>query len=330
MASPSISRGLVRFIVADNETGNRLDHLVASRLNGFSRTRINHFIRDGVIRVQGTIRKPGYRVTAGEVVSGEVYSPPSPDFTPAPVDFEVLHADASCLVINKPPGLVVHPAPGHHNETLAHGLLYRYPELADAGPDITRPGIVHRIDKDTSGLLLIARTRAAHEYFTGQFKSRAIHKVYLAFVFGNPKDESGRISLPISRHPVHRKKMAATTADQGRRAETLWQATERFDGITLMQFVIKTGRTHQIRVHSAAIGHQIVGDPTYGYKNPLKSFGLKPELVHLVSRIERQMLHARTLSFIHPETGQEMTIEAPLPHDMAVFHGELCKTLSAA
>ncbi len=323
MVDSSDSRELIRFTVEDDEAGKRLDNLIASRLSGFSRTRITKLIRDGDILVQNAIRKPSYRVSAGESICGRLYSDSSPEFIPEPVEFEIIYADASCIIINKPPGLVVHPSPGHPHGTLAHGLVHRFPELARIGPEPTRPGIVHRLDKDTSGLLLIARTGDAHRYFTNLFKARAISKAYTAFVYGTPETEEGRITLPLSRHHVHRKKMAATTPDQGRYAETCWRVIEHFDGITLLEFDIKTGRTHQIRVHSAAIGHQIVGDPTYGYKNPVKFFAVKPEIAQLVKPIRRQMLHARNLSFPHPETGAVVTFEAPIPEDMAAFHKAL-------
>ena len=211
---------------------------------------------------------------------------------------------------------MVHPAPGHTSGTLVNALLYHCPQLGAIGGEI-RPGIVHRLDKDTSGTMVVAKNGAAHENLGAQFKDRTVCKDYLGLVYGEPQSDSGSINIPIGRHPVDRKRMSTTTR-KGRNAETLWKVRERFDGLTLFKLRLKTGRTHQIRVHCAAIQHPLVGDPVY---RPRKL----PQIIEknyastagLVRTVSRQMLHAWRLGFTHPKTGEELSFESPLPEDMA-------------
>jgi 23S rRNA pseudouridine1911/1915/1917 synthase len=220
-------------------------------------------------------------------------------------------------VINKEAGLVVHPAPGHYTGTLVNGLLYHCPDLTGVGGEI-RPGIVHRLDKDTSGAIVVAKNDTVHNNLSLQFKSKKIKKKYLALVYGEIESDSGTISLPIGRHPIDRKKMS-TISRKGRSAETSWRVKERFCGVTFLELSLKTGRTHQIRVHCATINHPIVGDSVYCSRKAVKS---------LIKSIPRQMLHAWCLGFTHPITQKFMSLEAPIPQDMSKVLNELRAELS--
>jgi 23S rRNA pseudouridine1911/1915/1917 synthase len=249
------------------------------------------------------LKKSGYRVRAGEQIKGFIPPPEPVRFHPEPIPLDILYEDMHLIVVNKPPGLVVHPAPGHHSGTLVNGLLYHCPNLEGIGTKL-RPGIVHRLDKDTSGTLVVAKTGFVHHHLSDQFKSRRIEKKYLALVLGEPRADSGTISDPIGRHPIHRKRMS-TTSRKGREAETRWRVRKRIEGATLLELDLKTGRTHQIRVHCAAIHHPIIGDPVYGYRRISKQISAP-----------RQMLHAWRLGFFHPATGEWMRFESPIPEDM--------------
>ena len=264
-------------------------------------------IREGAVCVNETLRKPGYRVKAGDVIEGAVPPPEPVAFAPEPMPLSVLYEDSDLIVVNKPPGLVVHPAPGHSSGTLVNGLLYHCPELQGIGTK-QRPGIVHRLDKDTSGTLVVAKSGIVHRHLSHQFKSRKVEKRYLALVLGIMESDSGKVNLPIGRHPVHRKKMSTKSA-KGRSAETDWKIRERFPNASLLEVVLKTGRTHQIRVHCSAIRHPVIGDPVYG--RPM--IGKFPIVPH------RQMLHAWRLGFTHPVLEKWMQFESPIPEDMKEF-----------
>jgi 23S rRNA pseudouridine1911/1915/1917 synthase len=242
------------------------------------------------------------------------------DYSPEFILIEIIYQDDQIVVINKPPGLVVHPAPGHADGTLVNALLHHCPDLGAIGGEV-RPGIVHRLDKDTSGTMVIAKNSAAHEELSRQFKAREVEKKYLALVYGTPQSDTGSVRLPIGRHPVDRKRMSTTTR-KGRDAETTWQVCERFPGITLLELNLKTGRTHQIRVHCAAIGHPVVGDPVYRPRKLFADSGsllaeIPPPVVSALKSISRQMLHAWRLSFTHPSEKILLAFESPMPPDMA-------------
>ena len=290
--------------VDETDAGKRLDILISSRISDCSRVLATHHIRSGNIRIDDSVKKPGYRVRAGERIKGFLPPPEPVRFQPESIPMDILYEDAHLIVINKQPGLVVHPAPGHHSGTLVNGLLSHCPKLEGIGTKL-RPGIVHRLDKDTSGTLVVAKTGSIHQHLSDQFKSRRIEKTYLALVFGEMDADSGTISLPIGRHPSDRKRMS-TISRKGRTAETVWRVRERFEGVTLLELDLKTGRTHQIRVHCAAIHHPIIGDPVYGRRRVGKQ------------RIAaaRQMLHAYRLGLEHPATGRWMTFESLVPGDM--------------
>lgn len=292
--------------VDDSAAGLRLDLYVLGLTSSLSRSGISRLIRTGHIRVNGAAQKPGYSVHTGDKIEIEIPVPEQPRFSAEPISLSILYQDAHLIAINKPPGLVVHPAPGNFSGTLVNALLYHCPDLEGIGGMI-RPGIVHRLDKDTSGVIVVAKTQTALLSLTDQFKNRTIQKQYLALVHGNPKADAGRIELSIGRHPVYRKKMS-TMSRSGRTAISVWKIAERFQKACLLEVELVTGRTHQIRVHCAAIHHPVIGDPVYGNRK------LDRELPENVCR---QMLHARRLEIFHPETGNRLGFEAPVPGDMA-------------
>ncbi len=298
--------------ISDELMGERLDQ-VAVAATGATRGRVAAAIKNGLILVSGQPKKPGYRVKPGEIVSGRVESTvePAPQAESLPLD--ILFEDDHIIVVNKPAGMVVHPAPGNPSKTLVNALLHHCPHLEHPGEDVPeRAGIVHRLDKDTSGVLVAAKSRRAFEFLQKEFKQRRVQKVYLALAIGTLDESSGRITLPIGRHPVKRKIMAVNT-ERARHAETRWRVLERLDGYTLVEVELKTGRTHQIRVHFRALGYPLAGDMVYGFRRK-KSIDMP-----------RQMLHARALGFRHPWSGQRVDFIAPLPMDMAgVLEGLGC------
>ncbi len=308
--------------VVEDEAGKRLDALVASAFPEISRTLAGRLIREGVIQVNESVKKPGFRVNSGDFISGLIPEAAPFHLDPQPIEINILFENDDCLVINKQPGLVVHPSPGHEKGTLANGLIHLRPGINGVGGVPGRPGIVHRLDKDTSGVMVIAKTEDAFRHLAFQFKERTIEKAYLGFVYGN-MPESGHIDLPIGRHTKDRKKMSAASAGKSRDAETFYNLIKQFNKIALVKFTIKTGRTHQIRVHSAAIGHPIVGDMVYGMKKPHKYFHDDPRMWEIVKKVPRQMLHAWRLSFILPGPNHQITIEAKIPKDMQMFQASL-------
>lgn len=312
LLSPATAAAGFSFSIQPHEAGQRLDALVAFRIIDLSRSLAAKLIARGFIRVNTTPRKAGYRVKPGDVVSGQIPAAEPAACIPEPVDFGILYEDQALIVVNKPPGLVVHPAAGHHSGTLVHGLVHHCPDLQGVGGE-RRPGIVHRLDKDTSGILLVAKNQAAHVHLSRQFKTRSIQKTYLAIVRGEMPAESGAVSLPIGRHPVDRKKMS-TRSRRSRTAETRWRLRRAFQGASLLEVALKTGRTHQIRVHLAAIGHGILGDPLYGKGRLGGRWG--PLSNWAAPSPSRQMLHAWRIGFQHPATNIPLAFEAPLPRDM--------------
>ena len=314
--------GAFSICVANSDQGRRLDVLVATHLSNCSRSFAANLISNAEIRVDGQPKKPGYRVKTGDKIEGRIPAPEPIGFKPEPIEINRLYEDKHLVVINKPPGLVVHPAPGHYSGTLVNALLYHCPDLKGIGGAL-RPGIVHRLDKDTSGALVVAKSADAHEYLAGQFKARTVQKTYLALVFGEFGETAGTIRLTIGRHPTDRKRMS-TKSRKRREAETKWEICEQFKAITLLKLHLKTGRTHQIRVHCAAMDHPIVGDPVYRprklMKNITKTYSTLPlSMADALKAVNRQMLHAWRLGFVHPKTGEKMVFEAPLPRDMAAL-----------
>jgi 23S rRNA pseudouridine1911/1915/1917 synthase len=296
-----------------SEAGMRLDVFLGSHLADVSRSFAAHLVEAGHVLVNDRARKPGYRLKEGDLVTGRLPAPQPSGFLPEPIPLHRLYEDADIVVINKPAGLVVHPAPGHRAGTLVNALLYHCPDLTGIGAEL-RPGIVHRLDKDTTGTLVVAKTAAALEHLAGQFKGRTVRKDYLALVRGEMAAPSGVVRLAIGRHPVDRKRMS-TRSRKGREAETEWRVRQTLGGVTLLELRLHTGRTHQIRVHCAAIGHPILGDPVYGRDRRGGPEGLR-----------RQMLHALRLELDHPRTGERMAFESPLPEDIRAVLDELAGT----
>ena len=301
-------------IVTDSHSGKRLDIFIQHHEAYSSRSRIQELIRDGLALVNGKQEKSGYKVKTGDRVTLELSERPVREVLPENIPLNVVFEDDYLVVLNKPPGLVVHPAPGNYTGTLVNALLFHYGSLPSSGKGMTdkegnereRAGIVHRLDKDTSGVMVVARTEEVLRALMAQFKQRVVKKKYLALVTGVIKKGSGTIETPIGRHVKERKKISVHTASP-REAVTHFIVKERFPGATLIEVEIKTGRTHQIRVHMAHAGFPVLGDRTYG--------GARAAKVRDIV-ISRQMLHAESLSLYHPVTGHPLTFIAPPPQDM--------------
>jgi 23S rRNA pseudouridine1911/1915/1917 synthase len=282
----------------------RLDVFLSTHQTEISRSRLKKLIVEGRVTVNGVVRPVGYKVREGDHVTIQVPVPVLLDTIAEPIPLDIIFEDAYMLALNKSAGIVVHPAPGHYTGTLVNALLYHCKDLSGIG-GVERPGIVHRLDKDTSGLVLVAKTELAHKNLAAQFKKRKIHKEYLAIVKGNVKKDTGSIHANIGRHKFHRKKMD-TKASNGREASTKYQVVYRCKDWSYLKIWPKTGRTHQIRVHLASIQHPVIGDQLYGGKYP----NLK---------ISRQALHAHRLELKHPILGSDLSFNAPLPQDMEIF-----------
>ncbi len=307
--------GNFSLFVDPTESGMRLDAYLPAHLSECSRSRAAELIRQGNVLVDGVPRKASYKVKSHEGVTGCVPPPEEVDMVAEPLPLDILFEDRHLLVLNKPAGMVVHPSAGHPTGTLVNGLLHHCPDLEGIGAQ-RRPGIVHRLDKDTSGVLVVAKNSVAHQGLSAQFKARLVHKEYLALVAGVPARASGVIDLPLGRHGQERKKMAVV-GHGGREALTLWRVRERFTDATLLTVTLKTGRTHQIRVHCLSMGHPIIGDPVYGRRRSvLRQARSLPALYDVVNAAKRQMLHAHRLRFTHPVNEDELCFEAVLPDDM--------------
>ena len=313
----------IHFAILASEAGKRLDVILSGHVQDCSRSYATQLIQQGDVQVNQRPCKASYRVRPGDVIGGKLPEPEPVDIAPEAIDLHILYEDAALLVLNKPPGLVVHPAPGHRDGTLVNALLHHCSDLAAFRGEI-RPGIVHRLDKDTSGALVVAKTPAAHEHLAGQFKARSVRKTYLAIVKGEVKTPRGEIRLPIGRHPTSRKKMS-TIASKVRSAETHYRVREILHAATLLELDLKTGRTHQIRVHCAAIHHPVLGDHVYGGRHhaAVTPSSDPSSVLNLTPKIRRQMLHAWRLGFIHPEDGRWISCEAGLPEDMEAVLGYL-------
>jgi 23S rRNA pseudouridine1911/1915/1917 synthase len=288
-----------------DEAGQRLDKYLAAALPGLSRSQVQRLIRDGRVTQDGTALKPGARVEPGMRVVVRIPPAPSEDVLPQAIPLDVVYEDDDLLVINKPAGMVVHPSPGHEHGTLVNALLARYPDLmvGEAG----RPGVVHRLDRDTSGLLVIAKSEAALRHLRRQFKSRQVEKVYLALVRGHLPALEGIIEAPLARDPRRRQQIAVAAG--GREARTRYRLLEALGEYSLLEVRPETGRTHQIRVHLAWLGVPVAGDRVYG----------RERLASQAKRdlgLERQYLHAARLSFERPGGGGRLSLEAPLPDDL--------------
>jgi 23S rRNA pseudouridine1911/1915/1917 synthase len=300
-------------LVAERDSaGQRLDAWLARRLPSLSRSRVQALIDEGHVRLEGATARPSTRVRPGQVVRVHVPAPVPAQPQPEDIPIAVVHEDAHLVVVNKPAGLVVHPGAGTARGTLVNALLRHVRDLSGVG-GVLRPGIVHRLDRGTSGLLVVAKDDETHRSLVRQFAGRTVEKEYAALVLGTPARPAGEIDAPIGRDPVHRQKMSVR-APRGREARTSWRVEERFDGAALLRVRIHTGRTHQIRVHLASIGHPVAGDPTYGGTRTPSSRRLAAREALL--SLERPALHAARLSFAHPASGERLAFEAPLPRDL--------------
>lgn len=288
------------------DSGERVDRFLAGQCADLSRTRIKRLIVDGEVTVDGVETNAGYRLRTGQSVEIRVPEPAQSHLVPQAIPLSVLYEDEHLLLVDKPAGMAAHPGVGHPDSTLLNAILGLDSEIGSVGGQ-TRPGLVHRLDKDTSGLMLVAKNDKSHEHLSAQFKDRSVKKGYLTLVLGHPEPAEAIIDAPVGRDPHDRKKMAIV--DDGRAASTQYRTIQRYRGCSYIDVRPRTGRTHQIRVHFASVGHPIVGDVTYGKADP---------------RLDRHFLHASSLEFEHPATGERVEIHAPLPNNLqAVLDGLL-------
>jgi 23S rRNA pseudouridine1911/1915/1917 synthase len=301
-----------QYIVGRDEEGLRLDVFLSLKDATLSRSQAKRLIEEGEARIDGKAVRASHRLRPGETVCLRKPPPIPSEIVPEEIPLTILYEDEAVIVVDKPAGMVVHPAAGNFRGTLVNALQFHCRILSGIG-GVMRPGIVHRLDKGTSGLMVAAKSDEAHRHLSEQFKKRLVSKHYTALVHGNVREGEGIVDAPVGRHPVERKKMS-TASRRGKAALTRWKVLERFGGFTLLEAKIETGRTHQIRVHLSAMGHPVVGDSVYGgSKRAIEAPALRVGL----KKLNRQALHAGRLSFIHPVTGQEMSFVSPLPEDMA-------------
>ena len=302
-------------LVVDVEAPERLDLFLRHRCPELSRSRIQTLIKSGAIRVNGAQTRPAYLVQPGDEIAVELPEPEPLAAFPESLPLSIAYEDDDLLVVDKAAGMTVHPAPGATEGTLVNALLHHCRDLSGINGTL-RPGIVHRLDKETSGLLVVAKRDTAHRALAARLQAHQVERHYLALVWGVLREESGRIEAPIGRHPKNRKKMAVV--EDGRDAATNFSVIERCPFATWVECQLETGRTHQIRVHLAHIGHPVFGDPVYGGRDQAR--GIRPEYRRqanwMLSLIKRQALHAKKLCFAHPTTGEMMEFTAPLPEDL--------------
>jgi len=314
----------VELTVEETEVDHRLDAFLASRFTDYSRVHLRRVISAGGVSVDGHGSKPSYRLKVGQRVS--ILLPEIPRETPRPEDIpiDVLYEDEHVVVVNKPPGMVVHPARGHWSGTLASALQFHFgPTLSTSG-GLNRPGIVHRLDRDTSGAILVARNDQAHAKLAKQFSDRSIEKEYFALACGCPLRDRDLIDCPIGFHPRVREKMAICHGGvESRPAQTFYEVEERFAGFSSLKLQLMTGRTHQIRVHLQHIGCPVLCDRQYGGRSQITRGEIRRDPAESTVLLDRQALHAQRLHFVHPATGQPVEVEAPLPDDIAAVLAEL-------
>ncbi len=309
----STDQETLTFTISLEQAGQRLDAFLASQIEGWSRARLQRLIEAEDVLVNGKPSKPSYKLRQNDELEVELTTPTTTSFTPEAIPIDIVYEDETLVVVNKPAGLVVHPAAGLHSGTLANALAYHFQQLPNASG--VRPGIVHRLDRDTSGLLVVAKTETALEDLSDQFRARTVYKSYAALVHGRVNTDSGRIEQPIARDPSNRTRMAVVA--RGRSALSLYRVKQRFNRFTLLDVDLKTGRTHQIRVHLAWLKHPVVGDETYGAgrDNTIQNARLKA----YIRSLNRQFLHAEKLAFTHPGTGERVKFESPLPEVLSSF-----------
>ncbi len=301
----------MRLIAEPSDSGKRLDHLLHERWPEFSRSRIQDWIKSGRVLVNGAQQRASHAVRAGEAIEVDPAELPPLRAAPEPIPLKILYEDDDLVAIDKPAGMVVHAGAGIHSGTLVNALLHHFDGLSALGGDL-RPGIVHRLDRYTSGVLLVAKNDAAHQKLAAQFSGRKVEKVYIALVHGKVKQDQGRIERPIARDPVRRTRMTARLAE-GRPAWSEYRVLRRFERFTLLEVRIGTGRTHQIRVHLSSIGHPVAGDTLYG----------APAKVDGQPALSRYFLHAHRIRFRQPSNDEEITVISPLPGELEDWMGSL-------
>ena len=292
----------IRLRASEESKNQRLDAFLASSLDGLTRSQATRLIESGEVAVNGRAVSKSYKLAGGEDIAVTLPEPEPVEAVPQDIPLDVVYEDADVIVVNKPSGMVVHPAPGHPDGTVVNALLHHCGDSLSGIGGEKRPGIVHRIDKDTSGLLIAAKNDAAHAHLSAQLKDHTLARTYECIVCGNLKEDSGTIDAPIGRHPTDRKKMAVYPASEPhtKYAYTGYKVLERLGEFTMLECRLKTGRTHQIRVHMASIHHPVAGDPVYGPHNCITS-------------LHGQCLHAKTLGFVHPITGEHLRFDSELP-----------------
>lgn len=302
------------FKIAASDSGVRLDAFLAGHIPDWSRSRLQRLIEDGDVVVNGASTRASYKLRAADEVEVELTPSPTETFAPENIPVNVVYEDDQIIVIDKPAGLVVHPAPGIPSGTLANALAYHFQQLSSKGGS-ARPGIVHRLDRDTSGLLVAAKTEIAHERLGDQFRARQVYKLYLALVHGSPPADAGRVEQPIARDPTNRTRMSVVP--NGRAALSIYRVRQRYHRFTLLEVELKTGRQHQIRVHLAWLKHPVVGDEVYGggRDKTVVSVKLRAE----IRKLHRQFLHAQQLAFDHPITNERLRFNSPLPAELQNF-----------
>lgn len=290
-----------KVLQAEEFVGERIDKFLSCRLEEASRSYIQKLIKEGHVSVNGKPVKANYKLGAGDEISVEIPEAKEPDILPEDIPLDILYEDQDILVVNKPKGMVVHPAAGHYSGTLVNALMYHCKDSLSGINGVMRPGIVHRIDMDTTGSLLVCKNDEAHRILAEQLKEHTIRREYHAIVYGNIKEDTGTVDAPIGRHPTDRKKMSINHKN-GKQAVTHYEVLERFGNFTYIRCRLETGRTHQIRVHMASLHHPLLGDEVYGPSSRPPFPGLKG-----------QVLHAKILGIYHPATGEYMEFDAPLP-----------------
>lgn len=300
------------FTIAPENAGERIDAFLSNELEDFSRSAITKNIIKGLVTVNGKSVSKSYKLVADDEICVVVEDPVELDIEPQNIPLDIVFEDEHLLVVNKPKGMVVHPAAGNYKDTLVNALMYHCKDSLSGINGVLRPGIVHRIDKNTSGLLIVAKNDNAHRFLAQQIKEHSFTREYLTIVYGNIKDDSGTVDAPIGRHPVDRKKMCVTDKNS-KNAVTHFEVLERFVGYTMLRCKLETGRTHQIRVHMSYIGHPVAGDDVYGPKKVIKS-------------LCGQCLHAQKIGFIHPVTMEYLEFTSDIPHSFSDFLHKLQKS----
>ncbi len=301
----------LQFICETENSGERIDSFLATYCEDFSRSAISKNIEKGLVTVNEKRVSKSYKLSAGDMVEMLVEEPVVLDVLPQDIPLDIVYEDNDLLVVNKPKGMVVHPAAGNYTDTLVNALMFHCKDSLSGINGILRPGIVHRIDKNTSGLLIVAKNDKAHNHLAKQIKEHSFTREYITVVYGNIKDDKGTVEAPIGRHPVDRKKMCVTDKNS-KHAVTHYEVVERFNGYTMLRCKLETGRTHQIRVHMAYIGHPVAGDDVYGPKKVIKS-------------LNGQCLHAQKIGFIHPETEEYLEFSSEVPSVFSEFLHKLQK-----